>query len=272
MRNVLVAIGLLAAALAPSPAPAAPITYDCQARLTRAPVVPPIPAGEANPWQCPAPTAKPQMGTHWQRNSLEYCRLAVSAYEGALDAALRMSKKFRKGEWIVILDADETVIDNSLFERERQSCGGEFKDAQWENWVAAGLAVDVPGAAAFTSAVHRLGGYVAIVTNRAQKDDAVTQETLKKAGIWFDYEIGMADVSDKTERWRGVKVVLAKRFGGHPRAVMWLGDQVTDFAVLDKDGKISRAMNQTDNGDGIGDYLFLLPNPMYGNWQKNTPN
>lgn len=269
MRNVLVAVGLLA--VAAGPAFAAPITYDCQARLTRAPVVPPIPPGEADPWQCRAPSGNPTLGTHWQRNSLEYCRLAVSAYEGALDAALRLSRKFRKGEWIVILDADETVIDNSLFERERQSCGSEFKDAQWENWVAAQLAPDVPGAAAFTDAVHRLGGYVAIVTNRLQKDDTVTQATLRKAGIWFDYEIGMTDVEDKTERWRGVKGVLTKKFGGHPRAVMWLGDQVTDLAVLDKTGRISRAMNQSDNGEGVGDYLFLLPNPMYGNWQKN-PN
>ncbi|HEY0301448.1 MAG TPA: HAD family acid phosphatase [Rhizomicrobium sp.] len=261
----------MAVALSAEPAGAAPITYDCQARLTRVPVVPPVRAGESDPWQCPVPSTKPDMGTHWQRNSLEYCRLAVGAYEDALEAALRMSRRHARGEWIVILDADETVIDNSLFERERQACGSVFKDEQWESWVAADLAPDVPGAASFTNAVHRLGGMIAIVTNRAAKDDAITQGTLKKAGIWFDYEIGMADVADKTERWRGVKGALAAKFGGHPRAVMWIGDQVTDLAVLDKAGRITRAMTQGDNGAGIGDYLFLLPNPMYGNWQKN-PN
>ncbi|MEI9885495.1 MAG: HAD family acid phosphatase [Rhizomicrobium sp.] len=241
-------------------------------RLTRVPAIPPVPAGAANPWQCTAPTTKPDTGTHWQRNSLEYCRIAVGAYEGALDAAQRLAERYKRGAWIVILDADETVIDNSLFERARQTCGNEFKDEQWENWVADGLAPDVPGAAAFTNAVHRLGGLIAIVTNRAAKDDAITQATLKKADIWFDYEIGMAGDADKTERWRAVKDVLAKRFGGHPRAVMWIGDQVTDLAVLDKAGRISRAMTQADNGAGIGDYLFLLPNPMYGNWQKNPDN
>ena len=272
MRYHLVAASLLALALGAQPVQGAPISYDCQVRLTRVPAIPPIPAGETNPWQCPAPTAKPQQGVHWQRSSLEYCRLTVNVYDEALAAAGRMATRNKRGTWIVIMDADETVIDNSLFERERQSCGGEFKDAQCESWVAASLAGDVPGAAAFTNAVHALGGYVAIVTNRVQKDDAVTQATLKKAGIWFDYEIGMAADSDKTERWRGVKGEIARRFGGHPRAVMWLGDQVTDLAVLDKAGKIGRAMNQQDNGDGVGDYLFLLPNPMYGNWQKNPPN
>lgn len=252
---------------------AAPITYDCQARLTRTVTVPPIAAGDTHPWQCPVPKEKVQTATHWQRNSLEYCRLAVSAYDAALAAAERMAKHHKRGGWIVILDADETVIDNSLFERERQACGSVFEDAMWRNWVTAELGGDVPGAAAFTNAVHRLGGYVAIVTNRAADQDSITQDNLKKAGIWFDYEVGMSgDHSDKTERWRAVQTILAKKFGGAPRAVMWIGDQVTDLAVLDGRGRIERAMNQKDSGDGIGDYLFLIPNPMYGNWQHNPEN
>jgi acid phosphatase len=263
----------LAAALCLQPAIAAPITYDCQARITRVPAVPPILAGEANPWQCPAPKAKQSSATHWVRNSLEYCRIAVDIYGDALAAARRMAAKYARGSWIVIMDADETVLDNSLFERERLACGGEFQDAQWESWVAADLAVDVPGAAAFTQEVHRMGGLVAIVTNRAAKDDAITQGTLKKAGIWFDYEIGMdPGHPDKTERWRGVKGALARKTGGHPRAVMWIGDQVTDLAIRDKNGRIERAMNQKDIGDGIGDDLFLVPDPMYGDWSDNPEN
>ena len=272
MRNCVAAASLWAVAFVAQPALAAPLTYDCQARITSVPAIPPVSAGEANPWQCVTPTAKPPSAVHWQRNSLEYCRLAVGVYDAAMRAAERMAKTHARGTWIVVMDADETVIDNSLFERERLSCGGEFKDEMWRSWVTAGLAPDVPGAAAFTNRVHALGGYVAIVTNRAADQDAITQATLKHAGIWFDYEIGVSGKdNDKTERWRGVKSAIAARHGGHPRVVMWIGDQVTDFAVLDAKGRIERAMNQKDNGAGIGDYLFLLPNPMYGNWQGN-PN
>lgn len=272
MRYHLVALSLLTVALAAQPAAAAHLTYDCQARLTRPVNVPPPAPGDKSAWQCPVPTGKPDTSTHWLRNSLEYCLGATAAFDGALDAAERMAKKYKRGEWIVILDADETVLDNSLFERERQSCGSEFKNDQWESWVKADMAGDVPGAAAFTQAVHRLGGLVAIVSNRAVEDDAITQGTLKKAGIWFDYEIGMdGNHSDKTERWRGVKAALARKFGGHPRTVMWIGDQITDLAVLDKNGRIARAMTQKDDGVGIDDYLFLIPDPMYGNWQGN-PN
>jgi 5'-nucleotidase (lipoprotein e(P4) family) len=273
MRAILPAFAafFVAAALA-APASAAPISYDCQARMTRVETIPPLAPGDSNAWQCPIPTTKPGTATHWQRNSLEYCRLTLSAYDDALSAARRLAKTNRRGQWIVLMDADETVIDNSLFERERQSCGGEFRDGQWESWVAASMARDVPGAAAFTREVHRLGGLVGIITNRRATDDAITQADLKRNGIWFDYEIGMADVSDKTLRWQGAAVALKKTFGGQPKAVMWVGDQVTDLAVLGKKGEILRAMTQKDSGAGIGVNLFLLPNPMYGNWQGNPAN
>jgi 5'-nucleotidase (lipoprotein e(P4) family) len=267
--RILACIAFVLAAAFAGPASAAPISYDCQARMTRVETIPPVAPGDASPWQCVTPTAKPGSATHWYRNSLEYCRLTLSVYDVALAAAQRLAKKAGRYQWIVLMDADETVIDNSLFEHERQSCGGEFRDAQWESWVAASMARDVPGAAAFTNAVHKLGGLVGIVTNRAQKDDAITQATLKQNGIWFDYEVGVADTSDKTLRWQGAVAALRKKFGGRPKAVMWLGDQVTDLAIIDKKGAILRAMTQSDSGAGIGVYLFLLPNPMYGNWTSN---
>ncbi len=273
MRAIVLAFAAFyMAATFAAPIAAAPLSYDCQARMTRVEVVPPPAPGDANAWQCPIPTAKPGSATHWQRNSLEYCRLTLSAYDGALAAARRLAKANKPRQWIVLMDADETVIDNSLFERERQSCGGEFKDGQWESWVAASMARDVPGAAAFTNAVHRLGGLVGIVTNRRAADDAITRANLKQAGIWFDYEIGMAETSDKTVRWRGAVLALKKKFGGQPKAVMWVGDQVTDLAILGKTGEILRAMTQKDSGAGVGVNLFLLPNPMYGNWQGNPAN
>ena len=270
MRSVLISASLGAVFCLAQPAFAAPITYDCQARMTRVEAIPPVAAGDANPWQCTLDKAsKSSAATHWQRNSLEYCRLAVNAYDQALAAAGRIAKTHKPKTWVVLMDADETVLDNSLFDRERDRCAMPVQDAQWENWVHADMARDVPGAAAFTNAVHKLGGLVGIVTNRAQADDATTQATLKKAGIWFDYEIGMADKPDKVARWNGAVDHFRKAFGGHPRAVMWLGDQVTDLAIVDKTGAILRAMSEKDDGAGIGTYLFLLPNPMYGGWMKN---
>ena len=267
--RILAAASLGAVLALAQPAHAAPLTYDCQAHMTRVETVPPVAAGDSDPWQCPMPTAKASGATHWQRNALEYCRLTVNVYDDALRAARRMAKTHRRRQWIVIMDADETVLDNSLFEREGDMCQKKYSDAEWESWVHADMARDVPGAAAFTQAVHRLGGLIAIVTNRSAADDANTQRTLRTNGIWFDYEIGKADTSDKTARWQGAVAALRQKFGGHPRAVMWFGDQVTDLPVLDAKGAILRAMSQKDTAEPLGTFRFLLPNPMYGNWQAN---
>ncbi|MBL6852570.1 MAG: hypothetical protein ISS15_18520 [Alphaproteobacteria bacterium] len=264
MRNFVLAISLWAGALCVQPASAAGITYDCQARLARVEMVSPPAAGDADPWQCTAPAGKAQpTATHWFRDSLEYCRLSVNLYADALAAAHVVARTHRRNRWMVTLDADETVLDNSLFERERSMCGNDFGDARWRSWVSAKLAIDVPGAAAFTNAVHRMGGLVAIVTNRDADQDSITRDTLKKAGIWFDYEVGRSNgLDDKTTRWRGALLAL-KAVG-----VMWLGDQITDFPVLDKKGRIVRPMDQKYAGDdGFGTRFFLLANPMYGNWQ-----
>jgi 5'-nucleotidase (lipoprotein e(P4) family) len=273
MQFRLLATASLGAALtAAQPALAAGLSYDCQAYITRVESVPPVAANDSDPWQCRTPAAKPSTATHWFRNSLEYCRLAVNVYSEALRAARRIAATRPRHTWIVMLDADETVLDNSLFERERNTCGSEFKDAQWESWVHADLARAVPGAAAFTEAVHRLGGLVAIVTNRKRADDPITQHTLRAAGLWFDSETGMDETSDKTARWRAAETELARKFGRHPRIVLWIGDQVTDLAITDRSGKILRAMSQKDQGDGIGTNRFILPNPMYGNWMDNPAN
>lgn len=271
MRNFVVAASLCVVALSVQPAAAAGITYDCQARLARVETAPQPDPTDTNPWQCKLPKAKEQPGTHWFRDSLEYCRLSVNVYDQALAAARRMATTHRRNQWVVTLDADETVLDNSLFEREGDACASDYSDRAWRNWVASDLATDIPGAAAFTQAVHKLGGLVAIVTNRDADQDSFTRDTLKKAGIWFDYETGSSGLSDKTTRWIGALDALRLKFGGRPVGVMWLGDQVTDFPILDKKGAIVRAMSQKDAGDGIGTYLFMLANPMYGNWQKNPP-
>lgn len=266
----LAAVSLGAALVVAQPARAAPLTYDCQAHMTRVETVPPVAPGVSDPWQCLVPTAKQSSATHWMRNSLEYCRLTVSVYDDALRAARHMAATHRRRGWIVMMDADETVLDNSLFDREGDMCGKTYNDTEWESWVHAGMARDVPGSAAFTQAVHRLGGLIAIVTNRIAADDEFTQADLKANGIWFDYEVGMSDgKSDKLGRWQGAVAALARKFGGHPKAVMWIGDQVTDLAVVDSKGRMLRAMTQHDVGAGIGTFEFVIPDAMYGNWLAN---
>jgi len=254
---------------------APPASYDCRSRISSLRPAPPPAPGDQNPWQCTTPkNHRLSTAVDWFRNSLEYCRLTTSAYQAALRVAYRHAARYGPKDWIVFMDADETVLDNSLYERERQRCGVGFTQLTWNKWIKAGMASGIPGAAAFTQTVHALGGLVAIVTNRDSADDEVTRANLKAQDIWFDYEIGQpnGEQDDKSQRWRHAVAILGKTVGGSPKAVMWVGDQVTDFAILDGQGRIVRAMTQRDTGEHIGTRYFLIPNPIYGGWSKNPEN
>lgn len=255
--------------------PRSPAAYDCHARMTDNVTFQRPTPGEKNPWQCTS-SAKHKFTSalDWFRDSLEYCRIATTAYQDATRAAYRAAVRYGPKNWIVFLDADETVLDNSLYERERERCGQAFSEASWQNWLRAGKARGVPGAAAFTQTVHALGGLVAIVTNRDASIDPVTRKNLKADGIWFDYETGRPHGTPhgKAARWRAAVASLAHSTGGAPMPVIWVGDQVTDFPRLDAQDHVVGAMSQKDVGKGIGQRFFLIPNPIYGNWTKNPEN
>jgi predicted secreted acid phosphatase len=205
----------------------------------------------------------------------------LPADELGLHAALAAARKIKTARhlkrhaWVVIMDADETVLDNSLNEVQRDMCPeATFNPKRWESWVRAGATAEadpgmadvVPGAAAFTQAIHSMGGLVAIVTNRDVADDSITQNNLKRLGIWFDYEIGQDaskpdEKASKLTRWQAAVAALSTRFHIRAKAVMWVGDQVTDLALTDANGNMIGAMS-----NGVGSNRFLVPNPMYGNW------
>lgn len=237
--------------------------------------VPAVPAGD-NPftWRCEADVrAEMPDALHWARNSLSARAIIRAIFADAARAAEAAAERYGRGGFIVVMDADETVIDNSDYGRELSACGLRHTSAAWCAFTREAISRPMPGAAEFTRRVRELGGYVAIVTNRSDKLEAWTRANLDAAGITYDAFRAMADNPDKAPRWADAAREIARhardagREGDDPRPVIWIGDQVTDLAILDAEGNIVRAMQEDDTGEGIGEYLFLIPNPVYGTWQ-----
>ncbi len=124
-------------------------------------------------------TSTPAMGTapsadaipasvRWFRASAERRALTLQSYRLAAEALERRSTGLAAGSWAVILDADETVIDNSPYQQELARRRATFDAATWDEWVPRGVAAALPGAAEFTRRVRERGGRVVIVTNREQ--------------------------------------------------------------------------------------------------------
>jgi 5'-nucleotidase (lipoprotein e(P4) family) len=201
----------------------------------------------------------------WVRASAEHRALFLQVFGAASDRVRELATTRERGTWAVILDADETILDNSEYQRRRAAQGLGFTADTWDAWVREEKATALPGAAAFLSLVHELGGRIAIVTNR---DDVVCDETrrnMKALALASDVVLcRVKGVSDKNPRFEAVQRGTAAPGLGPLEVVAWVGDNIQDFPSLTQDVR-SRA---ADAFSAFGRNYFMLPNPMYGSWER----
>jgi 5'-nucleotidase (lipoprotein e(P4) family) len=214
----------------------------------------------------PAPAARPLPNDiRWLRTSAEYRALARQAYQVASDRMPDLARGLATESWAVIMDADETVLDNSEYQRRRAVLDSGYSDASWAAWVNERAAPAIPGAQELTRRVHSLGGRVAIVTNRADSLCAATRVNLQTAGIEADLVLCQTpETSDKNARFARVRNGTAAAGVPALDVVAYFGDNILDFP-----GMTQAARNDPSALAEFGRRWFILPNPMYGSWQQN---
>jgi 5'-nucleotidase (lipoprotein e(P4) family) len=231
---------------------------------------PPVPAAATPPAVAAASAAGAQpKEIHWVRSSAEYQALTRQTYRMAEERAREAAAGRARGTWAVILDGDETVVDNSEYQRRIAERGEVYQTATWQAWVRERRARAVPGVREFLNAVASLGGRVVIVTNR---DDVICDDTranIRALLIPFDLVLcRVGGVSDKAPRFAAVANGTAAP-GALPalEVVLWVGDNVLDFPQL------TQALRDQGEAayDRFGRTYILLPNPMYGSWETNAP-
>lgn len=200
---------------------------------------------------------------HWFRASAEYRGLTREIYRDATEHLAGLTEGMPAGQWAVILDADETVLDNSLNERRLADRGLTYSDSGWAVWVREGVATAIPGAVEFTAAVQARGGRVVIVSNRADSLCDATRANLTRVGVRADLVLCQTGPGDKNPRF-----ALVEHGGAAPgipplTVVEWIGDNIQDFPGL------TQSVRDTPVGYvEFGHRYYLLPNPMYGSWEK----
>jgi 5'-nucleotidase (lipoprotein e(P4) family) len=201
----------------------------------------------------------------WVRASAEHRALFLQVFGTASARVRELAAGREHGTWAVILDADETILDNSAYQQRRAMQGLGFTSETWDAWVREEQATALPGAAAFLRLVRDLGGRIAIVTNR---DDIVCPETrrnLDALGLVSDVVLCRVDgVSDKNPRFEAVARGTAAAGLGPVDVVAWVGDNIQDFPALTQEHRGRTAEAFSD----FGRTYFMLPNPMYGSWER----
>lgn len=224
----------------------------------------PVPLMTTDPSPPPAATLPPAI--HWSRNAAEHSAAFRQTYRVAGERLRSLVAGRSAGSWAVILDADETVLDNSTYQKERAAIGEGFSSDSWDAWVRRIEATALPGAGDFITAARALGGRVAIVTNRTEAVCPATRENLVRVGIVVDVVLCRPpESSDKNPRFEAVQNGTTGADLPPLEVLMWLGDNIEDFPGLDQGLRMMAAPAWS----AFGDRYFILPNPMYGSWQSN---
>jgi 5'-nucleotidase (lipoprotein e(P4) family) len=199
----------------------------------------------------------------YQNASAEVAWLFEQGYAHArlkLDVNLRDTSSLKPA---VIVDVDETVLDNSPYELENLFAGRTYNDSTWKLWTARATAKPMPGALAFLKYAESRGCAVFYITNRHVSEKDVTIANLKTHGFPMAdnaHVMTMDATSDKTERRQLVQA-------GH-RVVLYVGDQLTDYNQLLKDRSIEDGLpSMYRMSELLHRFFILLPNSTYGYWR-----
>lgn len=202
----------------------------------------------------------------WTRASAEHRALYLQIYSGAAVEIERLATGHAPATWAVIMDVDETILDNSLFEQEQAESGRAYSDSSWAAWVRREAAPALPGAVAFTQRVHALGGRVVLVTGRADALCPETRANLERVGVAFDEALCQpTSLSDKNPRFEAVRGGRSPSTLGALDVLMWVGDNIQDFPGLTQAIRVG----QDSAFAPFGHRFILLPDPLYGSWEKN---
>ena len=193
----------------------------------------------------------------WIRQSIEYRTLCEQLFRQATLVILRRVKTEKNSDNLaVVVDLDETVLDNSLYQVERWKAGLSFTQDSWSEWVNREEAGLVPGAKEFLKAVRKKGVRVVFVSNRMNKNLEPTRRNLLALEVLapndlFLLRLDKDDVKEVRRREVNEGKARMKKVG--PLNVIgYVGDQMGDFP--------------SGQAKEFGKTSFLLPNPMYGKW------
>lgn len=170
----------------------------------------------------------------------------------------------------VILDIDETVLDNSPYQARLIRSGGEYNEADWAAWCKEERARALLGAAAFTQFAAKHGVAVIYISNRAQDLDSATIDNLRKVGLPVsgpDAFLGLGTLLPGCDQVGTEKNCRRQLVSKHYRVLMQFGDQLGDFVTVLSNTGTGRAQAMAPYTGWIGTRWFVLPNPTYGSWE-----
>jgi 5'-nucleotidase (lipoprotein e(P4) family) len=226
--------------------------------------------------------------TLWMQTAAEYRAISLQVYRqageriaaplpgsAAIEQAAVPAETLGRLATAVVLDLDETVLDNTVYQARLLRDRAVYNTTSWGEWVAAGQADALPGAREFITTARKLGHTVFYISNRDCTSPPATAADpcpAKTATLKNLVALGIDPAPDpqrmllRGERpeWNTSSKTLRRAFiATNYRIVALVGDDLGDFT----DPQVFAADRERLE-PRFGATWFLLPNPIYGSWTK----
>ncbi len=201
--------------------------------------------------------------------------LADSTWE-ALPKGERKSALLDSRKTAVILDIDETVLDNSPYQARLIVNHQSYDEFTWREWCNEGKAAALPGALEFARLAASKGVTVFYLSNRASDLSEATLSNLRKLDFPIDKDetvfLGLGTIVAGCEQNGSDKGCRRELISRNYRVLLQVGDQLGDFVDVTANTPQGREQAVEPYLNWIGQRWFVLPNPTYGQWEAALLN
>jgi len=167
----------------------------------------------------------------------------------------------------IILDVDETVLDNSANQVRLVNSGSTWDIDLWNAWVNEAKAPAVPGSIEFLQYAQSKGVTVFYMTNRSYELEQATRKNLIDLGCPMDNNLDTLLTNGEQEDWVTDKTSRRSLLAEQYRILLLIGDDPNDFVSGTKEGNpLSRNEVFSTYQAYWGEKWIIIPNPMYGGW------
>lgn len=218
----------------------------------------------------------------WIQRAVEYKANALTVYALArirLDEALsdrnwtaapgEQTGDFQNLPPAVVLDVDETLLDNSKYQVWLMRADQSFSTKSWNQFCAAQISAAIPGAVEFTKYAEAKGVKVFYVTNRGAETEKDTRENMAKLGFPMGGNVDTFLMQGEKPEWTGAKsarrAVIAKDY----RILLNIGDNLGDFDDRYRSSESDRVKVFEAAMPYWGKQWLMLANPTYGSFDTS---
>lgn len=215
----------------------------------------------------------------WMQRAVEYRANALAIYALArirLDEALAdknwtAAPGEQKGDFqtlppAVVLDVDETLLDNSKYQVWLMRTDQSFSTKTWNQFCAAQVSVAIPGAVDFTRYAESKGVKVFYVTNRSAETEKDTRANMEKLGFPLGGNVDTFLMQGEKPEWTGAKSTRRAAVAKDYRILLNIGDNLGDFDDRYRSSEADRLKAFEAGMPYWGKQWLMLANPTYGSF------